>query len=67
MHDLFFSPAAERYFKKIKEKALKEAFREALLKIAEDPYCGRLWINKHSPTPRRGMADTEPLNIPNQI
>ncbi len=40
MYELLFSPAAERYFKKLKEKALKEVFKGALLRIAEDPYCG---------------------------
>ena len=33
MYELLFSPQAERYFKKVKEKPLKEAYKTALLKI----------------------------------
>ncbi|MDR0930010.1 MAG: type II toxin-antitoxin system RelE/ParE family toxin [Oscillospiraceae bacterium] len=40
MYEIRFSPQAEKYFKKIKEKALKKAFQEALLAISEDPYQG---------------------------
>ena len=40
MYELRFSPQAEKFFKKIKEKPLKGAFREALLSISEDPYVG---------------------------
>lgn len=40
MYELRFSPSAERYFKKLKDKTLKGAFEKALLEIAEDPYCG---------------------------
>ena len=42
MYDLRFSKSAERYFKKLREKGLKKAFRDALDKIAEDPYEGEL-------------------------
>jgi mRNA interferase RelE/StbE len=31
---------AEKYFKKIREKGLKDAFKNALSKIADNPYCG---------------------------
>lgn len=40
MYEIRFLPATERYFKKIKDKGLKQAFREALTKIADDPYIG---------------------------
>lgn len=42
MYELRFSPAAERYFKKLKEKQLKETFRNALLLIQETPSIGKL-------------------------
>lgn len=38
MYELRFLPGAERYFKKLKEKGLKDAFHQALLEIAKDPY-----------------------------
>jgi len=31
-------PQAKKYFKKLKEKQLKVAYREALVKISADPY-----------------------------
>ncbi|HBN96929.1 MAG TPA: plasmid stabilization protein, partial [Firmicutes bacterium] len=34
MYELLFSPSAERYFKKLKDKALKGALEKALLEIA---------------------------------
>ena len=37
---LRFSPKASKYLKKIKDKALKSAFREALIEIAGDPSVG---------------------------
>ncbi len=40
MYELKYLPGAERYFKKIKEKGLKAAFRKALEAIREDPYVG---------------------------
>ena len=40
MYELRFSPQAEKYFRKIKEKPLKQAFLGALKAIAEDPYAG---------------------------
>jgi mRNA interferase RelE/StbE len=40
MHPIVFLPPAERYFKKIKEKGLKDAFLEAINQIREDPYSG---------------------------
>ena len=40
MYELKFLPGAERYFKKVKEKGLKAAFRKALEAIQNDPYIG---------------------------
>ena len=40
MYELRYSNAAQRYFKKVKEKGLKKAFQDALTKIAAEPYCG---------------------------
>lgn len=40
MYEIRFLPAAARYFKKVKEKGLKEAFRKALILIAQNPYAG---------------------------
>ena len=42
MYEMRYSNAAQRYFKKIKEKGLKTAFRKALETIRENPYCGTL-------------------------
>ena len=41
MYELFFSPAAERYSKKLKEKQLLLKFKDALLLIRENPYVGQ--------------------------
>ncbi len=41
MYEILFNSAAERYFKKIKEKPLKELYKETLPKIAKDPYIGQ--------------------------
>jgi mRNA interferase RelE/StbE len=40
MYELRYYRPAEKYFKKIKEKGLKEAYRNTLTKISEDPYQG---------------------------
>mgnify|MGYP001001378904 CR=1 FL=1 len=40
MYDLLFSPAAERYLKRLREKPLKDAYRAAFLAIMKDPYIG---------------------------
>lgn len=40
MYELRYLPGAQRFFKKLKEKGLKEAFRRALTAIAQDPYVG---------------------------
>ena len=40
MYELLFSSAAERFFKKIKEKPLKKAYKEALIEISKSPYNG---------------------------
>lgn len=42
MYKLKALPAAERFFKKVKEKGLKDKFREALNNILSDPYVGEL-------------------------
>lgn len=44
MYNLRFMRPAERYFKKLKEKGLRTAYREALNKISADPYIGELKI-----------------------
>ena len=40
MAELIFSPAAGKYLKKIKDKNLKELFKEAIKEIAADPTVG---------------------------
>ena len=42
MYELQYLPAAQRYFKKIKERGLKNAFRNALSRISADPYIGKM-------------------------
>jgi mRNA interferase RelE/StbE len=41
MYKILFSPAAERFFKKLKERPLKETYKTALLKLSENPYIGQ--------------------------
>ncbi len=41
MYVLQYMKSAEKYFKKIREKGLKTAFRTALQTIAENPYAGK--------------------------
>ncbi len=40
MYEIRFSTAAQKYFKKLRDKKLKNAFYEALHKISKDPYTG---------------------------
>ena len=40
MYEIQFSSAAERYFKKLKEKPLKQTYEKALLDLRKDPYIG---------------------------
>jgi len=40
MYDVSYSRAAEKYLKKIKEKGLKDAFKDAIDKLRVDPYIG---------------------------
>jgi mRNA interferase RelE/StbE len=40
MYDLLFSPAAERYLKKLRETSLKDGYRASFLAIMENPYIG---------------------------
>jgi len=44
MYELRFTGAAEKYFKKIKEKGLKKTLELALKEIAIDPYIGELKV-----------------------
>ena len=41
MYELLFSPQAERFFKKMKEKPLKEAYKKAFLELKKNPYMGQ--------------------------
>ncbi len=41
MHQIRFLPRAEKYIKKVKDKALKEKIRLGILKIQENPYIGK--------------------------
>lgn len=41
MYELLFSPQAERFFKRMKEKPLKEAYKTALIKLKKNPYIGQ--------------------------
>jgi mRNA interferase RelE/StbE len=40
MYPIEFLPPAERYFKKIRDKGLKDAFHEAIQRIRQDPSIG---------------------------
>ena len=40
MYEVRFSPAAERYLKKLREKGLKDAYRVALDRLSENPHIG---------------------------
>lgn len=42
MFEIRFTGAAEKFLKKIREKGLKKAFQDALMKIGEDPFIGSL-------------------------
>jgi mRNA-degrading endonuclease RelE of RelBE toxin-antitoxin system len=44
MFELRYAKHAERYFKKLKEKGLKAAYRKALIEIAQDPFQGNLKV-----------------------
>ena len=35
-----YTPIAQKYFKKLKDKRLKESFKAAIVKIRIDPYTG---------------------------
>ena len=41
MYELLFSPSAERYFKKLKDKSLKDKFKSAIQQIGNNPYIGQ--------------------------
>lgn len=41
MYEMRFSSAAERYFKKLREKGLRDAYRDALDKLRENPCIGQ--------------------------
>ena len=40
MYDVNYSKAAERYFKKLKDKGLRSAFKSAIDILADAPYTG---------------------------
>ncbi|EIW20934.1 MULTISPECIES: type II toxin-antitoxin system RelE/ParE family toxin [Pelosinus] len=40
MYQLIFLPPAEKYFKKLKDKNLKQKYKNALEEIQKDPYIG---------------------------
>ncbi|NCA99783.1 MAG: type II toxin-antitoxin system RelE/ParE family toxin [Clostridia bacterium] len=40
MYEIKFSTAAEKYFKKLKEKPLLKAYKDAIIRISRDPYIG---------------------------
>jgi mRNA interferase RelE/StbE len=41
MYEILFTSPAERFFKKLKEKPLKDAYKTALLKLSKNPYIGQ--------------------------
>ena len=40
MYDISYSKSAERYFKKLKDKGLRTAFKSAIDILADNPYTG---------------------------
>ena len=40
-YEILFSPAAVRYFKKIRDAGLSEAYETALVAMAANPYVGK--------------------------
>lgn len=42
MYTIKFTPKADKYFKKLKDKKLKEKFHQALKEIEKDPYKGKM-------------------------
>lgn len=41
MYEIQFSSQAARYFKKLKEKPLKDTYKAAIQEISKDPYIGQ--------------------------
>lgn len=41
MYEVLFSPPAERFFKKLKEKGLIDAYKTAILELSKNPYIGK--------------------------
>ncbi len=41
MYEVHFSTKAEKYLKKIKDKKLKLQFKEAIIKLSQNPYVGQ--------------------------
>lgn len=41
MYEVHFSTKAEKYLKKIKDKRLKQQFKEAILKLSKNAYIGQ--------------------------
>lgn len=42
MYELRFLPPTQKYLKKLKDKGLKAAYKDALIKISNDPFVGEL-------------------------
>lgn len=42
MYEILFSPVTEKYFKKLKEKALIITYKEAIQMISKNPYIGQI-------------------------
>ena len=41
MYEVHFSTKAEKYLKKIKDNKLKKQFKDAILKLSQNPYIGQ--------------------------
>ncbi len=48
MYRIEFLPAAERYFKKLRERGLKEAYLSALEQLRQNPYTGKQKTGDHA-------------------
>ncbi|MBP3359765.1 MAG: type II toxin-antitoxin system RelE/ParE family toxin [Clostridia bacterium] len=38
MYEIIFAPPAEKYFKKLRDKKLKQKLKDAIIKISDNPY-----------------------------
>lgn len=41
MYEVHFSAKAEKYLKKLKDKKLKLQFKDAIIKLSQNPYIGQ--------------------------